>query len=101
MATRRRKPPVPKGFEVLNELQPMKPVTIPKRPVASDQDVHTVKAALEDMAGGQELLVQRLGSVLRSSLDRSYNGAATGRFHLAQLSKTEKAHTGSLFEMEL
>jgi hypothetical protein len=99
--TSRRRPPVPHGFEILNGLQPLKPITTTKRPVTSDEDVHRVKAKLEDIAGGQAKLVQYVGSAIRRSLDQSYNGAYTGRFHLAQLSKTEKAHTGSLFEIEL
>ncbi|MFC7278244.1 NaeI family type II restriction endonuclease [Paractinoplanes rhizophilus] len=101
MTARLKKPPVPQGFEILNELQPLKPVTTSKRAVSSDQDVFMVKAALEESAGGEGALVRCLASVLRRSLDQSYNGAQTGRFHLAQLSKTEKAHTGSLFEIEL
>ena len=101
MTTPRQKPPVPPGFEVLLKLQPLRPVTMPKQSVTSDHDVITVKHELERLAGGSDRLVERLGQVLRRSLDRSYDGLATGRFHLAQLSKTEKAHTGSLFEIEL
>lgn len=100
MTSVRRKAPVPKGFEILMELQPLKPVTVPKRSVMSDGDVLTVKAELERIAGGSDALTERLARVLRRSLDRSYDGSNTGRFHLAQLSKTEKAHTGSLFEIE-
>jgi hypothetical protein len=96
----RKKSLVPKGFEILQDLQPLKPVTVEKRIVESDSDVLAVKGELERLAGGSSELVERIGRVLRRSLDRSYDGIATGRFHLAQLSKTEKAHTGSLFEVE-
>ncbi|MCY1142472.1 NaeI family type II restriction endonuclease [Actinoplanes sp. Pm04-4] len=69
--------------------------------ISSDDDVQVVKEELERRAGGANALTERIGNVLRRSLDRSYEGLTTGRFHLAQLSKTEKAHTGSLFEVEL
>lgn len=101
MTTRRKKPPVPSGFDVLLQLQPLRPVTEAKRSVESDDDVAAVRHELERLAGGNARLTKRLGRVLRRALDRSYDGLATGRFHLAQLSKTEKAHTGSLFEIEL
>nr|WP_221380434.1 NaeI family type II restriction endonuclease [Actinoplanes polyasparticus] len=92
---------MPKGFEMLQGLQPLKPVTETKVDVKSDSDVLAVKDELERRAGGRAELAHRVGDVLRRSLDRSYEGLTTGRFHLAQLSKTEKAHTGSLFEVEL
>jgi hypothetical protein len=100
MTTPRGKNPVPSGYEILQSLQPLKPITQPKVQVASDDDVLVVKNELEKRAGGSGNLVKRVGDVLRRSLDRSYDGMATGRFHLQQLSKTEKAHTGSLFEVE-
>ncbi|WP_435055202.1 NaeI family type II restriction endonuclease [Micromonospora aurantiaca (nom. illeg.)] len=86
---------------MLLQLQPLRPVTVARQAVTSDDDVVAVKHELERLAGGSDRLVARLGQVLRRALDRSYDGLATGRFHLAQLSKTEKAHTGSLFEIEL
>lgn len=101
MPAPRLKSPVPAGFEVLQGLQPLKPATRPKQEVSSDHDVVAVKRELERIAGGEHKLAERLGKVLRRALDRSYDGMVTGRFHLAQLSKTEKAHTGSLFEVEL
>lgn len=74
----------------------------PKTPVASDKDVRKVREELSRIAAGKKSGVEQLlRQALRSSLDQSYQGARTGRFHLAQLSKTEKAHTGSLFEMEV
>jgi hypothetical protein len=98
----RRQLPVPRDFAVLRQLQPEKPDTLPKVAVTSDDQVQDVKAEFERLAGGTpDALVDCLAKVLRLSLDRSYAGAATGRFHLAQLSKTEKAHTGSLFEIAL
>src|ERR1700753_3783931 len=92
---------VSRGFEVLQNLQPLKPETLPRVEVSSDEDVPKVLDELRQLAGGHTELIDGLGRVLRRSLDRSYDGALTGRFHLAQLSKTEKAHTGSLFELEL
>lgn len=43
----------------------------------------------------------RVGRVLRETLDLLYNGQHTGRFSPEQLFKTEKAHCGSLVEIEL
>jgi len=96
-----RRPRVPNGFDILWELQPIKPETLPKVTVTSDSDVLDVKHELDRIAGSSSRLESRIGDVLRRALDKSYDGANTGRFHLEQLSKTEKAHTGTLFEVEL
>ncbi|NQU37692.1 MAG: restriction endonuclease [Actinobacteria bacterium] len=42
-----------------------------------------------------------MGQAIRRSFDQVYDGQHTGRFHLAQLSKTEKTNTGSLVEIWL
>lgn len=91
----------PAGWEVLQALQPARPATLPSVLVRSDADVAAVKVELEELAGGSSQLVGALGLCIRRALDASYNGTATGRFHLAQLSKTEKAHTGTLLEVEI
>lgn len=44
---------------------------------------------------------QRVANVLRESFDQLYDGRRTGRFRLDQLTKTEKAHFGSIFEINL
>lgn len=99
MQRRRVKPRAPKGYEALDQLQVPKPETLPKVEVSADTDVLLVKSEMERLAGGADELVRKLGLALRKALDLSYNGAETGRFHLAQLSKTEKAHTGTLLEL--
>lgn len=42
-----------------------------------------------------------IGRAMRNSFDMAYNGQHTGRYRLDQLSKTEKAHIGSLVELNL
>ncbi len=67
----------------------------------SDADVLTVADELTAQAGGRELLGQLVGHAIRNSFDQVYDGQRTGRFHLSQLSKTEKTNTGSLVEIWL
>ncbi|MEY2861576.1 MAG: hypothetical protein RL392_2034 [Pseudomonadota bacterium] len=43
----------------------------------------------------------RIGGVLRSTLDQLYDGQRTGRYRLEQLHKTEKTHCGTLVEINL
>lgn len=43
----------------------------------------------------------RIGRVFREAFDQAYHGQLTGRYSVAQLSKTEKAHIGSLVEINL
>lgn len=44
---------------------------------------------------------ERLSRVFRESFDQAYLGQVTGRFSLAQLSKTERAHIGSIVEINI
>lgn len=44
---------------------------------------------------------KRAGRVFRETFDQAYHGQYTGRYRLDQLSKTEKAHIGSLVEINL
>lgn len=43
----------------------------------------------------------RMARVFRETFDQAYDGQNTGRYSLDQLMKTEKAHFGSLIEMNL
>ena len=43
----------------------------------------------------------RLAAVLRRSFDQLYDGQHTGRFSMDQLTKTEKAHYGTIVEINL
>jgi len=72
-------------------------------PVAtiSDADTGIVAAELTASAGGRDGLRDLVGQALRRSFDQVYDGQHTGRFHVAQLSKTEKTNTGSLVEIWL
>lgn len=62
-----------------------------------DPALDVVRAALlrADQTG------ERWGRVFRSSFDRIYDGVHTGRFSIDQLSKTEKAHLGSVVEIAI
>ena len=44
---------------------------------------------------------ERIGAVLRETLDQLYDGQRTGRYRLDQLLKTEKTHCGTLVEINL
>lgn len=44
---------------------------------------------------------ERIGQVLRDTLDQLYDGQRTGRYRLDQLHKTEKTHCGTLVEINL
>lgn len=72
-------------------------------PVAttSDADVGVVAAELTASVGGRDGLRGLVGQAIRRSFDQVYDGQHTGRFHVAQLSKTEKTNTGSLVEIWL
>lgn len=43
----------------------------------------------------------RVAKLMRRTLDQLYDGQRTGRYSWAQLSKTERAHFGTLFEINL
>jgi hypothetical protein len=44
---------------------------------------------------------EQFGEVVRETFDQLYDGQRTGRYKWAQLSKTERAHYGSLIEINL
>lgn len=44
---------------------------------------------------------ERIGSVLRKTLDQLYDGQRTGRYRWDELHKTEKTHCGTLVEINL
>ena len=44
---------------------------------------------------------ERIGAVLRETLDQLYDGQRTGRYRLDQLHKTEKTHCGTIVEINL
>jgi hypothetical protein len=67
----------------------------------SDADVGIVAEELSASAGGRDGLRHLVGHAIRRSFDQVYDGQHTGRFHVAQLSKTEKTNTGSLVEIWL
>lgn len=64
-------------------------------PVDADHD-NVVNAILRLDATGE-----RIGAVLRSTLDQLYDGQRTGRYRWEQLHKTEKTHCGTLVEINL
>ena len=43
----------------------------------------------------------RIAKLMRQTLDQLYDGQRTGRYSWAQLSKTERSHFGTLFEINL
>lgn len=44
---------------------------------------------------------ERVGKLMRRTLDQLYDGQRTGRYSWAQLHKTERTHFGTLFEINL
>jgi len=70
-------------------------------PTTSDEDCVVVARELERIAGGPNALNAAIGRAIRKSYDQVYDGQHTGRFHWAQLSKTEKTNAGSLVEIWL
>lgn len=70
-------------------------------PTTTDDDCATVAAELIQIAGGRASLESAVGRAIRKSYDQVYDGQHTGRFHWAQLSKTEKTNAGSLVEIWL
>lgn len=44
---------------------------------------------------------QRVGAMMRRTLDQLYDGQRTGRYSWSQLHKTERTHFGTLFEINL
>ena len=68
-------------------------------PLAGESDdalikvFQTLRAA--DPAG------ERVGRLMRRTLDQLYDGQRTGRYSWAQLHKTERTHFGTLFEINL
>lgn len=44
---------------------------------------------------------ERIGTILRQTLDQLYDGQHTGRYRWDQLHKTEKTHCGTLVEINL
>jgi|JI8StandDraft_1071087.scaffolds.fasta_scaffold06854_3 hypothetical protein len=67
----------------------------------SDEDCSAVEVDLVARAGGSAALGHAIGRAIRRSYDQVYDGKQTGRFHWAQLSKTEKTNAGSLVEIWL
>jgi len=67
----------------------------------SDADIRVVAEELRASAGGSDGLRNLVGHAIRRSFDQVYDGQHTGRFHVDQLSKTEKTNTGSLVEIWL
>ncbi len=78
------------------DVQPQLAVT-----TISDDDCTAVETELVRLAGGRENLAHAVGRAIRLSYDQVYDGQHTGRFHWAQLSKTEKTNAGSLVEIWL
>lgn len=67
----------------------------------SDDDCLQVESELFAITGGRDGFAAKVGSAIRRSYDQVYDGQRTGRFHWAQLSKTEKTNAGSLVEIWL
>ena len=70
-------------------------------PTIADSDCDVVAEELAHIAGGSAALAAAIGRAIRKSYDQVYDGQRTGRFHWAQLSKTEKTNAGSLVEIWL
>ncbi len=97
--------PVPTAAAIINDLavlnsgshkQPQLHV-----PTTNDGDCLPVEDALIAGAGGRDALGDAIARAIRRSYDQVYDGQHTGRFHWAQLSKTEKTNAGSLVEIWL
>ena len=96
--------PLPKVSRIVSELAVLDSTTEQPQlsvPTTSDEDCLAVEAELIARAGGRENLEQAIGRAIRRSFDQVYDGQHTGRFHWAQLSKTEKTNVGSLVEIWL
>lgn len=63
----------------------------------ADPELDTVVAAIREIDPTGE----RIGLVLRQTLDQLYDGQHTGRYRWDQLHKTEKTHCGTLVEINL
>ncbi len=95
---------VPSVSELIRDLAVLQAgPTQPQLAVATtcDDDCLLIESELFAMAGGQDGLALHVGRAIRRSYDQVYNGQQTGRFHWAQLSKTEKTNAGSLVEIWL
>jgi len=62
-----------------------------------DRELETVVARIRELDPQGE----RIGLVLRQTLDQLYDGQHTGRYRWDQLHKTEKTHCGTLVEINL
>lgn len=61
----------------------------------------SISIELVDFLREQDPGGHRLARVFRETFDQAYDGARTGRFKPEQLSKTERAHIGSLVEINI
>lgn len=62
-----------------------------------DRELQSVVAVIREIDPEGE----RIGMVLRKTLDQLYDGQHTGRYRWDQLHKTEKTHCGTLIEINL
>ncbi|HSG70790.1 MAG TPA: NaeI family type II restriction endonuclease [Planctomycetaceae bacterium] len=63
----------------------------------ADRELEVVSATILELDPQGE----RIGSILRQTLDQLYDGQHTGRYRWDQLHKTEKTHCGTLVEINL